>query len=343
MISRAEALRRAADEAALARLTPEQRRQARIDRAFAKLGPAERTLVLEGLCKVDAVAWVRARLGITPDDWQKELMRSTSDLAALCGRRVGKSQSAAWVAAHHVAESTAATALCISPTQRQSGELFRLAKAALDKALPDISFPTDNRLSLELPNRSRLLSLPGDPGTVRGLTASLVLLDEAQSLPDGGHELFAAVRPMLATTGGRMLVLGTPLDRSGLLFDLWEGGDAGRGAEGWHKIHVPSTLCPRIPASFLESERRLLGEALFRREYLAEFAAPALGMFDPELLAAALLPDDFVFNQGGLAMSTSIREAIHAQRQPASSTGAASRQGAIDTTGARYASAVLPT
>ena len=165
-------------------------------------------LLLDALCKVDAVAWARARLGVVPDDWQKQLMRSTSDLAALCGRRVGKSQSAGWVAAHHVVEGEGRTALCISPTQRQSGELFRLAKAAIVKAMPDASFPTDNRLSIELPNGSRLLSLPGDPGTVRGLTASLVLLDETQSLPDGGHELFASVRPMLATTGGRMIVLG---------------------------------------------------------------------------------------------------------------------------------------
>ena len=129
---------------------------------------------------------------------------------------------------------------------------------------------------------------------MRGLTASLVLLDETQSLPDGGHELFASVRPMLATTGGRMIVLGTPLDRSGLLFDIWEGGIA----MDWMRVHVPSTLCPRIPAAFLESERRLLGEALYRREYLAEFAASASGMFDRNLLQAALLPDNFVFDQG---------------------------------------------
>ena len=68
-----------------------------------------------------------------------------------------------------------------------------------------------------------------------------------------------------------MIVLGTPLDRSGLLFDIWEGGIA----MDWMRVHVPSTLCPRIPAAFLESERRLLGEAIFRREYLAEFAASA--------------------------------------------------------------------
>ena len=139
-----------------------------------------------------------------------------------------------------------------------------------------------------------MLSLPGDSGTVRGLTASLVLLDETQSLPGGGRELFASVRPMLATTAGRMIVLGTPLDRSGLLFDIWEGGIA----MDWMRVHVRSVLCPRIPAAFLASERKLLGEATFAPEYLAEFAASASGMFDHDLLQAALLPDDFVFDQG---------------------------------------------
>ena len=313
--------------------------KARITRAFNRLGPAESKLLLDALCKVDAVAWARARLGVVPDDWQKQLMRSTGDLAALCGRRVGKSQSAGWVAAHHVVEGEGRTALCISPTQRQSGELFRLAKAAIVKAMPDASFPTDNRLSIELPNGSRLLSLPGDPGTVRGLTASLVLLDETQSLPDGGHELFASVRPMLATTGGRMIVLGTPLDRSGLLFDIWEGGIA----MDWMRVHVPSTLCPRIPAAFLESERRLLGEAIFRREYLAEFAASASGMFDHDLLQAALLPDDFVFDQGNVPRGTysGVANPAAGVWQSMSRAAASSPATAINT-GARYANAVLP-
>jgi hypothetical protein len=135
------------------------------------------------------------------------------------------------------------------------------------------------------------LSLPGDPGTVRGLTASLVVLDETQSLPDGGQELFASVRPMLATTRGRMIVLGTPLDRVGLLFDMWEGGIA----LDWQKLHVPSNECPRISTAFLESERRLLGDAIFRREYLAEFSASQTGMFDHALLQGALLPHHFSF------------------------------------------------
>ena len=160
-------------------------KEARIASAFDKLGEPEKQLLRDTLCKVDAVAFARIKLDVMPDGWQRELMRSTGDLAALCGRRVGKSQSAGWVAAHHVVEGEGRTALCISPTQRQSGELFRLAKAAIVKAMPDASFPTDNRLSIELPNGSRLLSLPGDPGTVRGLTASLVLLPDRDAVAAG--------------------------------------------------------------------------------------------------------------------------------------------------------------
>ena len=136
-------------------LSPTKR--AKITRALNRLGEPEKRLLREAACKADPVAFARLKLGVVPDDWQCQLMRSTSDLVALCGRRVGKSQSAGWTAAHHVVEGEGRTALCISPTQRQSGELFRLAKAAIVKALPDADFPTDNRLSVELPNGSRLL------------------------------------------------------------------------------------------------------------------------------------------------------------------------------------------
>jgi hypothetical protein len=170
-----------------------------------------------------------------------------------------------------------------------------------------------------------------------------VLLDETQSLPDGGHELFASVRPMLATTGGRMIVLGTPLDRSGLPFDIWEGGIA----MDWTRVHVPSTLCLRIPAAFLESERKLLGEAIFRREYLAEFAASGSGMFDHDLLQGAVLPDDFVFDQGSRTNpATGVWQNMnHATGAPPKSPTAPAVT--IDTTrtparSSRYANAVLP-
>ena len=103
-----------------------------------------------------------------------------------------------------------------------------------------------------------------------------------------------------------MIVLGTPLDRVGLLFDLWEGDIA----DDWQKLHVPSTECPRISQAFLDGERTLLGEAIFRREYLAEFTASKHGMFDHELVQAALLPDEFDLNGAQPAGTLLQRRAI---------------------------------
>jgi len=80
------------------------KKKARLDSAFAQLGEPEKQVLRDALCKVDAVGWARLKLGVQPDHWQKQLMRGTADVAALCGRRVGKSQSASWVAAHHVVE-----------------------------------------------------------------------------------------------------------------------------------------------------------------------------------------------------------------------------------------------
>ena len=308
------------------------KRKSRIHAAMDRLGPVEKKILRDALCQVDPVAWVRIRLGVVPDPWQRDLMRAKSDVVALCGRRTGKSQAAAWSIAHHVSTGADRTGVLVSPGARQSGEIFRLAKSAIVKALPDTQLPTDNRTSLELPSGSRLISLPGDPDTVRGFTASAATIDESQSLPNAGTELLASIAPTLATTGGRLTVLGTPLDRSGLLFDLWHSDDP-----AWQRIHVPTTLCPRVSEEFLERERRLLGEAIYRRGYLAEFAASSTGMFDPELLQAALLPEGFDF----AAASAVPMPPSH----PSYSTPNSARpSSAIDTgtRGSRYDDAVLP-
>jgi hypothetical protein len=63
-------------------------------------------------------------------------------------------------------------------------------------------------LRLELENGSRIVSLPGKQDTVRGFSGvRLLVVDEAARVPG---ELYFAVRPMLAVSGGRLLALSTP-------------------------------------------------------------------------------------------------------------------------------------
>ncbi len=121
----------------------------------------------------------------------------------------------------------------------------------------------DNRLSMTLENRSRVVALPGDPATVRGFSApSLIIEDEAAYVLDG---LYRAMRPMLAVSGGRLILLSTPNGRRGHFYEAWESD------ENWERIQVPATECPRITAEFLAAELAALGKTWFRQEYQCSF------------------------------------------------------------------------
>ncbi len=56
-----------------------------------------------------------------------------------------------------------------------------------------------------LENGSRIVSLPGTEGTIRSYSAvRLLLVDEASRVDD---DTIAAVRPMLAVSGGQLIAL----------------------------------------------------------------------------------------------------------------------------------------
>jgi hypothetical protein len=111
---------------------------------------------------LDAVAFAEDRLGFAPDPWQSSLLRSQSRQVILnCCRQSGKSTVSAIVALHTALFEPGA--LLISPSQRQSRELFAKVMEFLRLLEPVEELREDNKLSAMLANRSRLVSLPGDP------------------------------------------------------------------------------------------------------------------------------------------------------------------------------------
>jgi hypothetical protein len=80
---------------------------------------------------------------------------------------------------------------------------------------------------MDLPNGSRIEALPGTERTVRGFSgASLLIVDEAARVDDG---LVYSVRPMLAVSGGSLMMLSTPFGRRGVFYREWTEG------EGWER------------------------------------------------------------------------------------------------------------
>jgi hypothetical protein len=203
-------------------------------------------------------------VGLEPDPWQEDLLRSVSDRVLLnCCRQSGKSTMTGLIALHRALYRPGSLILCLAPALRQSQELFGKVLGFyrdLDRPIPA---QAERKLSLELGNDSRIVTLPGTERTIRGFSgATLLLVDEAARVDDG---LYFAVRPMLAVSGGALMMLSTPYGKRGIFHEEWTGG------HGWDRYEIPASQCPRISEEFLEEERRSLPARVYRQEYECSF------------------------------------------------------------------------
>jgi hypothetical protein len=199
----------------------------------------------------------------------------------LASRQSGKSLTAGALAVLEAVLRPGSLVLLLSPTLRQSGELFRDKFKRLWVALGrPVAAVQESALSLELANGSRVISLPGDEATIRGYSGvRLLVIDEAARVPDG---LYFAIRPMLAVSRGRLVALSSAWAKLGWFYDAWVGGD------GWERVKVTAAQCPRIGKDFLEEERRALGPRWFEMEYNCTFGDAIDAVFRAEDVDAAL-------------------------------------------------------
>ena len=225
--------------------------------------------------------WAEDTLGFKPDPWQRDVLNGAAKKVLLCcSRQSGKSAVSAIAALHTAIFAPGSLVLMVSPSLRQSSELFRKFLGYLD-LLPDMPVRNENtKLSITLDNNSRVVSLPGSEATIRGYSAvSLLLIDEGARVID---DLYFAVRPMLAISRGRLLALSTPFGKRGWFFHEWSSG------EGWQKHSIKATDCPRISPEFLDEERRSMPNAIFQAEYMCEFTEALDNVFTYEQVAAAI-------------------------------------------------------
>ena len=223
-------------------------------------------------------------LGLAPDPWQVEVLQSTHKQILLnCCRQAGKSTVVAMLALAEAIFVPFTTVLLLSRSLRQSSELFRV----VTDFYANLRQPLKKRLNaqeLQLDCRSRIVCLPCKEETIRGFSnVSLLIIDEAARVPD---ELYRAVRPMLATSGGRLICLSTPFGKRGFFYESWA-----KGGDDWLRIEIPASQIPRIKPDFLAKERRAMGESYCRQEYFCSFEA-VHGLVYPDF-ARCVVPNPF--------------------------------------------------
>jgi phage FluMu gp28-like protein len=193
----------------------------------------------------------------------------------------GKSTISALIALHTALYTADSLVLVLSPSQRQSQESYRKIRDSYNllSGVPDVTM--ESSLKLELANGSRVQVLPGKEQTVRGFSGvSLLIVDEAARVEDA---LYQAVRPMIAVSGGRIILLSTPFGSRGFFWQEWiEGGS------DWKRVRVTADQCPRISPEWLEKERQRIGDWWYSQEYQCTFVDSLEACFSSADIQAAI-------------------------------------------------------
>jgi hypothetical protein len=201
-----------------------------------------------------------------------------------CCRQSGKSTVTAILALHQAVFFSHSLVLLISPSLRQSSELFKKVTDFLSLLPVRPQLLEDNKLSLHMMNGSRIVSLPSKEANVRGFSGpSLIIEDEASRVPD---DLYLAIKPMLAVSKGRLILMSTPFGKRGHFFEAWENG-----GEQWHRVKIPAHDVPRISPAFLAEEKASMPALWFASEYLCEFTENEDAVFSYADVQNALSPE----------------------------------------------------
>lgn len=224
----------------------------------------------------------------------------------LTGRRSGKSRDAALVGAFEAALGGHETKLSkgergivpvLAPTKAQAVIVHGYLRSIFDTPLLRREVIGETRGGFDLRNGISVVVLAGDWRTVRGFTLLCAVLDEAcflgvseESKVRSDTELIRALRPGLATTRGRLVVISSPYARKGWCFTTYEknfGNERG-SVLVWN---APSRVMnPTLPQSVVDEAMAEDLQAA-KSEYLGEFRDDVAAFIDRAVVEALVVAD----------------------------------------------------
>ena len=152
----------------------------------------------------------------------------------------------------------------IGPTFRQAKGIGWDYLKDFTSQIPGVA-ANESELKVDLPNGSRVQLLGAEQyHGLRGLYADSVVLDETALIPSEAWT--QVILPMLADRFGRACVMGTPMGRANLFFELWE--EAQEHPEEWSSSLLTVDQTDALDRGEVERLRRRMSEAEFAQEML---------------------------------------------------------------------------
>jgi hypothetical protein len=237
----------------------------------------------------------------------EEPRQCVEEFCAIIGRRGGKSRAmsvlATWIAAlcdHKdcTVPGEKPLVLCLAQNQRQAAVEFSYIAAIFDN-VPMLAKLIVNRTAdtLKLSNGVSIEVRPANFRSLRGITAIAVLCDEScfwyndESSLNADSEVFAAVRPCLATTRGPLIIISSPYARRG---ETWEIFSRYFGKDGPILVAKAASrdTNPSLPQSVIDRAMER-DPASASAEYGAQWRADIEAFLSREVIQSVTVRDRF--------------------------------------------------
>lgn len=235
-------------------------------------------------------------LRINLDLWQKEILETKGkiNLALRAGRQVGKSTIISRLAGEYAIENKRSSIMIISATERQAYLLFSKVLLYIDSKYrlfikTGKDRPTKTEIKLKNGSIIRCLPTGMDGLGIRGYTIDLLIADEAAFIPDS---VWPAVIPMLATTGGKIILLSTPFGNRGYFYDCFSD-------DSFRKYHINAEDIAEqrdepqktFMKDHQEKQKKAMTKLQYAQEYLGEFVSDFQRVFSDEIIKKCCILD----------------------------------------------------
>jgi len=234
-------------------------------------------------------------INFEPFSYQLELIENYNNYRYsinMLGRQMGKTTVAAGYLLWYAMFKPDSTILVAAHKQAGAQEIMQRIRYAYE-SVPDhirAGVTEYNKGSISFDNGSRIVASTTTENTGRGMSLTLVYLDEFAFVPPRiAAEFWTSLSPTLAT-GGKCIITSTPnsdedtfamiWNQANKLFDEY-GNEQDVGINGFKPMLAKWDEHPDRDATWATEERGRIGEERFRREHECEFIIYDETLIDP--------------------------------------------------------------
>ena len=235
----------------------------------------------------DAFEFCRKILNFKPTSYQRRLLETESKRVVLrWARQTGKTTALACLCILHAALHPHQMILIVAPGLRQSmilGDRIRKLLGQMPRDHRQTVISQQLQTIFRFRNGSQIIVLPNSENQLRGFTADIIVVDEAAFFHNDEEIFRNILPPMLATTGGALIVSSTPWGKNTVFYQLNQDPDYEKHVVTWRDAIREGRYSQEFLKQ-LEKERETRPQ-VFKMEYEAQFIEEVDTWLSQDLLA----------------------------------------------------------